>query len=151
MKMVLLLDNERTQQDIERLRGSLTAGEFVLKCFVDGLRIANATRAATKTPRTKDGSLCLGMVEPRFSSLSEEAVRRAVMRCDKNDPVYAEVKWLAEDYRRIVELHRMETGRELQDVAVVNLTPIQQVALEMAVKSFPTTHGFATVREVTKH
>ena len=152
MEITLKLENERTLGDIERLRGELKPGEFVLKCFVDGLHLANMKSRSTKLVRSKDGGLCFGLVEERFRGLSKDLVRQAVRRAERKDPIYVEVRRLVDDYRRIVEQDQRENGREMGDLPpIVGLAPIQIIALEIAVNSLTGTSGLVTVKEMTKH
>lgn len=150
MRFTLVLENERTLSDIERLRGNLKPEEFLLKCIVDGMRLADR-ESARKVPRSIDGSICLGVVEPRFHGLSKDAVMQALKDTDKSNPVSVEVRRLVEDYRRIVELRRKETGVELRKAETHSLAPIQQIALEVALNFFPHTSEKTEIRPLTKH
>jgi len=157
LAVTLKVDDEKVMlADIERVRGDLTPGEFIVKCIRAGVRLADLERRK-KAEAGKSGVLNLGEVAPKFAKLDRDAVMAAMIEVNEklkyvtvNNSIYDEVRRLVVQYTAMVERHRKETGLPIGNVEAVALAPIQQIALEVALNS---TQGNPSriIKTATKH
>ena len=157
MAVTLKVDDEKVMlADIERVRGDLTPGEFIVKCIRAGVRLADLERQK-KTDAGKPGMLNLGQVAPEFASLDRDTVVRVVAEMSarvketkESNPIYAEVGRLVAKYTALIEARRKKTGRPIGNIEGIALAPIQHLALEVALQSLQK-DARGTVRAATKH
>lgn len=158
MAVTLKVDDEAVMlAEIERVRGDLTPGEFIVKCIRAGVRLADL-ECRQKSEAGKPRVLNLGEVAPEFANVDRDSIMRIVTEvCDRvketqqSNPIYVEVMRLVAKYRALMEARRKDTGGlPIGNIEALSLAPIQHLALEVALQSVQKDAG-GTVRTATKH
>ena len=158
MAVNLIVDDEPVMlAEIERVRGDLTTGQFIVKCIKTGVQLADLERRK-KAAAGKPGVLNLGEVAPEFAKVDKDTVAgvvaevsERVKQVTESNPIYGEVTRLVEKYKSLLEARRKDTGGlPVRTIEGISLTPIQHFALETALRSVQ--KGIdGTVRTATKH
>lgn len=133
MAITYKIDDEKQLEQIERLRGEMSAEEFISRLINAGLRVAESELKQMRNGKP----LKFAATKPEFRTLDVAAITAALKDKNPEHAVKLEVARLVSDYTSQLAGYAKENGNKMpKSLRVSAHAPIEKVAFQITTEAF---------------
>ena len=128
MEVTLSICDAQKLEQLERLRGQMTAQEFAGKCFEAGLKMADI--------QSRQKQHQFAGTKPEFKTLDVAAIEEALKANDSKNPITMEISRLVTAYMAgLQDVARKNGNRLPSQMQVAAQAPIERLAFQITVEA----------------